>query len=121
MPSVSVLVGGRVASVPGHVVDAAEPDAPAAETGAVVAPPRPPVMDLVAVYDQRFIANMIAHGWYVTDPATFAMNAHRVCAMFEAGATPEYVNSRLVADTGMAYSDALIDTSTAMLTYPNCP
>lgn len=97
-----------------------EPVAVAQPATTVAPPPTVGAVDIVAYYDRQFMAKMIGMGWTITDPVAFTQNAHQVCRMFSQGADPTYVNGQLVG-IGMTYSDALMFSSTAMLTYPDCP
>lgn len=78
-------------------------------------------MEVVATYDQQFLNNMVAKGWTITNPEAMVKNAHRTCALFQKGVAPEEVNRQLVTGTGMTMYEAVQFSSTAMLTYPDCP
>ncbi|MCX2934055.1 DUF732 domain-containing protein [Mycobacterium sp. CVI_P3] len=87
-----------------------------------MSPPAPPAPTLVLTdFDRYFLAKMQSEGWVITDVAAFVNNARTVCVMFRAGADPTYVNNQLVMNAGLSMSDALMFSSGAMLTYPDCP
>jgi hypothetical protein len=76
---------------------------------------------MVAWYDRQFIANLRYNGWVITNPVAMSRGAHKVCAMLQQGAAPGDVNSKMVAEVGIALNVAQQFTSTAMSTYPSCP
>ena len=78
-------------------------------------------MEVVATYDRQFLNNMVAKGWIITNPEAMVKNAHRTCALFQRGVAPEEVNRQLVIGTGMTMYEAAQFSSTATLTYPDCP
>jgi hypothetical protein len=78
-------------------------------------------MEVVATYDRQFLNNMVAKGWIITNPEAMVKNAHRTCALFQKGVAPDEVNRQLVIGTGMTMYEAVQFSSTAMLTYPDCP
>ena len=78
-------------------------------------------MEVVATYDRHFLHNMVTKGWIITNPEAMVKNAHRTCALFQKGLAPEEVNRQLVTGTGMTMYEAVQFSSTAMLTYPDCP
>lgn len=77
--------------------------------------------EMVAWYDQQFIANLRYNGAVITDPVALAHQAHRVCAMLQKGTTREDVIQKIVTESGWNYFTATMFTSTAMSTYPDCP
>jgi hypothetical protein len=78
-------------------------------------------MEVVAAYDRQFLNNMVAKGWIITNPEAMVKNAHRTCALFQRGVAQEEVNRQLVIGTGMTMYEAAQFSSTAMVTYPDCP
>jgi hypothetical protein len=78
-------------------------------------------MEVVAAYDRQFLNNMASIGWVITNPDAMVKNAHKTCALFQQGVAPEEVNRQLATATGMGMSNAVQFSSTARLTYPNCP
>jgi Protein of unknown function (DUF732) len=78
-------------------------------------------MEVVAAYDRQFLNNMVAKGWIITNPQAMVKNAHRTCALFQKRVPREEVNRQLVTGTGMTMYEAAQFSSTAMLTYPDCP
>lgn len=79
-----------------------------------------PVVDL-ALYDQKFVAQLRSENWYIYDPAAFAQKAHMACGMFQQGYSADYVNAKFAQESGLGMDAALQFTSAAMLIYPNCP
>lgn len=77
--------------------------------------------------DERFLANMRADGWTVSDPQLATSRAHQSCGMLQDGYnTGEVVQFLLSTTGGGPYDeDAIRQASnfvtTAMATYPNCP
>jgi hypothetical protein len=147
---VAVLVIRGVWSVDEPVIVAAPSPTPAVTTTVVTAPttvtvqasptvtvPAPPPAqtieakptrtipppDEVAFYDQQFINQMTAQGWTDINPTQFTHKAHEVCGEFQRGYSPAYVNQKLVDENNgeLSMHGAQVFTSTAMLTYPNCP
>jgi len=78
-------------------------------------------MEVVAAYDRQFLNNMVAKGWIITNPEAMVKNAHKTCALFQKGVAPDEVNRQLVTGTGMTRFEAAQFSSTATLTYPDCP
>jgi hypothetical protein len=77
-------------------------------------------VEQLAAYDRQFVANLQARGWAVWDPLAITHQAHRVCAMLQRGASPQWVVQQLIGPT-TPLSDAQSFVTTAMLTYPGCP
>lgn len=77
--------------------------------------------DQVVFYDRQFLAKLQADGWTITSPQAMTKNAHIVCAELQQGQTVEVVNGQLMDKAGMSSTEALMFSSAAMLTYPNCP
>lgn len=98
---------------------------PAPTTGWVPAPTQstnvgiPP--DVVAMYDQRLVANLQADNWNIWDPAAIAKSAHQVCAALQRGDEPWQVRQQLVAAGPLTDVEAASFTSNVMRTYPDCP
>ena len=83
-------------------------------------PPAGITVEQLAAYDRQFVANLQARGWAVWDPLAITHQAHRVCAMLQRGASPQWVVQQLIGPT-TPLSDAQSFVTTAMLTYPGCP
>lgn len=76
---------------------------------------------VLASLDQRFIANLQAKGWLITDARILASDAHKLCAYLQRGgaigpATQEYASA-----SGQGLDHAQQFVSTVVGTYPNCP
>ncbi|BBY63118.1 hypothetical protein MHEL_13610 [Mycolicibacterium helvum] len=124
---VTVVAAGLALASPAAALPSPKPEPPHIpftkdiRVAHTMAPPPPAPTFMLNDFDRYFIAKMQSHGWVVVNVATFVSNARSVCGMFRDGADAAFVNSRLVNEVGMNMGDALMFSSTAMLTYPDCP
>lgn len=77
--------------------------------------------EVVAMYDQRLIANLEADNWSIWDPAAIAKSAHQVCAALQNGDSPALVRQHLVEGGPITDTEAASFTANVMRTYPDCP
>lgn len=126
--STTVVVAPPEPSAPPEPRASFVADVPDARTMNLPPPPPPPpaaapglTPELLAAFDQQFIANLQADHWTITDATLITQNGHKVCALLQQGATPQMIAQRLVEAASLDPTEAQSFVVTAMATYPDCP
>lgn len=81
-----------------------------------VTPPPAPVPSGAAL-DQKFIAQLRADGFTITDPVAVAKDGRLTCEKLGSGQSPESMNQEYADAAGVTYGQAMIFTADAMIVY----